>query len=114
MIRITYNPIDDLIKIANEMYPDADASVEFIEFTRQDTDDAYGYALFPHDGSTPTIAVSASKNTIADCLDVISREVAHIVAGKDHQHDEVFQSHYDQIYRTYQAYAEAAFKEEEG
>lgn len=104
-----YNPLDDLICAAINLYPKLDCYIQF-----DDVQDAKGMTFFPSDGSRPVICIDIRNNMI-QCLDVLCHELAHAVLGENHtEHDKKWEDVQESIYNEYERLIEMRSSKDAG
>jgi hypothetical protein len=101
MITYVNNPFDTVIQAVNELYPDTNAEIQFnpnIKFFK-----IFGFkfghcgeTIFPEDGSSPLINISTNI-PFMHMPEILGHELAHVVTGKEHKHDEVWQDAFHKI-----------------
>jgi hypothetical protein len=93
---------DCLISVFEELYPNKDATIGFVEFSVEDSDGCsfLSYTLFPEDGIIPEIYISlqAPMETLPE---LIAHELAHVVIGNDSSHDDDWDLVFGRIYTSY-------------
>lgn len=107
MIRFLENPHQVLLSAVNELYPDVDAEIIFLDkesysdFT--DNTESYACVKFPNHGN-PLIAVSIDVPYVAS-IELIAHEIAHVVCGytddPEKAHGEQWQNVFTKINELY-------------
>ena len=78
-----------------ELYPDKDCKCYFA--TPEDCDSMYGLTNF---GDEVTVLVNSTL-PIEDAVEILAHELAHVAAGVGHDHDDVWEKTFDDIYDKY-------------
>lgn len=60
---------------------------------------AYGFTHFAESGEV-TVCISANLK-IEDAAEILAHELAHVVAGEEHEHDEVWEKYFESIQHGY-------------
>lgn len=80
-----------------ELYPDKDCKCYF--GTEEDCDQEFGLTHFDGDGEIQVI-INANL-PVQDAVEIFAHELAHVAAGVGHDHDEVWEKAFDDIYDKY-------------
>jgi hypothetical protein len=100
MINYINDPINAVIDICDELYPDLEVDLQFVEGMHEKVG-AFGETFFPDEKEElPKISIDVSAPFSA-VLELIAHEVAHVVSGPGHEHDDVWESHFDAIHKAY-------------
>lgn len=84
-----------------ELYPKAEYIAQLVPDLRDETGaTVYGETLFPDDGSTPVISISAEA-PISAAPELLAHELAHVVAGKDAGHGPEWEAVEEAIFQKY-------------
>ena len=59
----------------------------------------YGLTDFADDGSVAVFVKPSLE--VADAVEVLAHELAHVAVGVEHDHDEVWQEAFDKIFEEY-------------
>lgn len=84
-----------------KLYPDKDCEVYWEPQIRDEEGGkpVYGLTDFADDGS---VAVFVKPSlAVADAVEILAHELAHVAVGVEHDHDEVWQEAFDKIYEEY-------------
>lgn len=94
-MNIINNPIDMLLEVMDEHYPQVKADIYFGE---QETDgiDRLGVTIFPDDGGRPVIEVNPHI-PLAHVAEIIAHELAHVIAGIEAGHGEKWEAEFENI-----------------
>jgi len=96
------NPFTNLINVVEKHYPKkCSCEIHFTSNSDKEKQEALGETFFPDDGGLPIIQIDALK-TIPEMLDIFSHELAHVIAGKEAEHNQEFQDVYANIHKLYQ------------
>lgn len=109
MIKWLNTPFSDVIQAAENLYGEIDCE---LAFTYLENEDHAGVAIFPDDGSLPTIEIDVLRNSIAEGCATIAHEIAHIVVGHEQQHNEKFEACEAAIQEEYNRYCAAKYNKE--
>jgi hypothetical protein len=96
LIKVLYNPMDDVFKAIHDLYPNIEAELVF----HPGWEDHFGETIFHDDGSVPMIQISGQMPFEA-VLEIIAHEAAHVIAGEGHGHDEILDKHFERINARY-------------
>jgi hypothetical protein len=104
------DPLEWMFQAAEELWPDIDFLIQYDHELKM-TDNEFGHTLFPDDGSIAIISINPML-TVADQIEVIGHEIAHVKAGADAGHGEVWERHFQEIHDQFtelykSAYADA-------
>lgn len=91
------------------LYPDKDCQVYWEPQIRgeEDGEPVYGLTDFGDDG-TVYVFVKPSLE-VADAVEILAHELAHVAVGIEHDHDEVWQEAFDKIFDEYNRIGEQMF-----
>lgn len=91
------------------LYPDKDCQVYWEPQIRDEEDGkpVYGLTDFGDDG-TVSVFVKPSLE-VADAVEILAHELAHVAVGIEHDHDEVWQEAFDKIFDEYNRICEQMF-----
>ena len=107
------DPFSLVWKAFKNLYPDKDCEVSWYPEIPPDEDGekGYGFTDFGDDG-TIRVFVDATLR-VTDAVEVFAHELAHVVAGIEDQHGEVWEAAFDAIFQEYGRIAEEMFEEQE-
>lgn len=75
-----------------ELYPGIDYHAQFVPDLRDEAGNrAFGLTIFPDDGSTPIVCISAEA-PISAAPELLAHELAHIATPEDRDHGEAWQT----------------------
>jgi len=95
------NPFDLLTEVFQNLHPEKRYQAVFDEDIKDgDGKEAFGETFFPDDGSSPTVSISAYLS-IKDAIEIFAHELAHVAAGKEHDHDEAWEMEFQKIFDEY-------------
>lgn len=112
MIKYELNPFNLIVDVCNALYPDFNAQIVFsppgdfeamckeYNVPRDSEELPCGFCFLPDDGTEPLIVVNSDIPCHAS-VEIISHEVAHVVAGYDAGHGELWQAEFDKIHDSY-------------
>lgn len=99
-IHFELHPIDILVNVISEQYPDIDVPVYFTSFDEGECGRPLGRTVWPDDGAQPFIELDFSL-PIYGVLDILAHEIAHMVCGADEGHGENWGATYRNIHERY-------------
>lgn len=84
-----------------KLYPDKDCEIYWEPQIRDEEDGkpVYGLTDFADDGSVAVFVKPSLE--VADAVEVLAHELAHVAVGVEHDHDEVWQETFDKIFEEY-------------
>lgn len=84
-----------------KLYPDKDCEIYWEPQIRDEEDGkpVYGLTDFADDGSVAVFVKPSLE--VADAVEVLAHELAHVAVGVEHDHDEVWQEAFDKIFEEY-------------
>lgn len=93
------------------LYPDKECSCFWNPDLQDAADDknetVYGLTQWEDNGD---ILVFVSPTLpVCDCAEILSHELAHVAVGKEHDHDEVWEKAFDDIFNEYNRLGEELF-----
>lgn len=108
-----YNDPSAIVALAfANLYPGIKYDAQLVQNIKDDAGGtAYGETVFPDDGSTPLISISAEA-PISAMPELLAHELAHLVAPDD-DHGEKWKAADDAIYAEYNRLIETMFESEE-
>ena len=83
------------------MYPDKDCEIYWEPQIRDEEDGkpVYGLTDFADDGSVAVFVKPSLE--VANAVEILAHELAHVAVGVEHDHDEVWQEAFDKIFEEY-------------
>lgn len=83
------------------VYPDKECEIYWEPQIRDEEDGkpVYGLTDFADDGSVAVFVKPSLE--VADAVEVLAHELAHVAVGVEHDHDEVWQEAFDKIFEEY-------------
>lgn len=102
MLCISHNPLSMVIEVANELWPDIEAKINWVSQIEPppDGETVYGRTTYPDDGGAPVIDIVVNLPLEAAC-EVLAHEIAHVVAGADEDHGPVWEDASDLIHERF-------------
>ena len=84
-----------------KLYPDKECEIYWEPQIRDEEDGkpVYGLTDFADDGSVAVFVKPSLE--VADAVEVLAHELAHVAVGVEHDHDEVWQEAFDKIFEEY-------------
>lgn len=98
MITLFFDPIQLVLSVVNDLYPDIEAEVILVDEIPGD-EEAVGGTLFPDDGGTPQILMTDIP--LSGFVEVLAHECAHVVCGDAEEHGEKWEAVSQEIYVEY-------------
>lgn len=100
------DPIAIVARAFSELYPDVEYAAQLVpEIRDENGDPAFGETLFPDDGSTPVVSISAEA-PVSAAPELLAHELAH-VATPGSEHGPEWQAAEEAIFRKYNEILEA-------
>ena len=109
MIKFLENPHQVILDVVNELYPDVDADIIFLDKESYDEfagekKDSYACVSFPDNGTKPLIAIAIEVPYVAS-IELIAHEIAHVVCGytdnEEKAHGKEWESVFSKINEAY-------------
>jgi hypothetical protein len=94
-----YNPLEDLFLAGKELKKDLNVYLQFSPNLKEE-EGCFGRTLFPDDGGYPQILIDASL-PFEHVTEIFAHELAHAIAGRGHNHDEVWEKTFDSLFTKY-------------
>lgn len=84
-----------------KLYPDKDCEIYWEPQIRDEEDGkpVYGLTDFADDGSVAVFVKPSLE--VANAVEILAHELAHVAVGVEHDHDEVWQEAFDKIFEEY-------------
>lgn len=90
-----------------ELHPDLDYYAQLVpELKDENGETAFGLTIFPDDGSTPVVCISAAA-PLSAAPELLAHEFAHVAAGKDDDHGPEWKAAEEAIAKKYDEILEA-------
>ena len=92
-----------------KLYPDKDCEIYWEPQIRDEVDGkpVYGLVDFADDGSVAVFVKPSLE--VADAVEILAHELAHVAVGVEHDHDEVWQEAFDKIFEEYNRIGDQMF-----
>lgn len=112
MIKYELNPFNLILDVCNKLYPDTKAQIIFsppgdfetmvkeYNVPLDDEELPCGFTFFPDDDTQPLIVINSDIPCHA-AIEIISHEIAHVIAGYDAGHGGLWQVEFDKIHQAY-------------
>ena len=85
----------------SELYPGVEYVAQYVPDLRDETNGtAYGLTIFPDDGSTPIVCISAEA-PISAAPELLAHELAHVATPEDTEHGESWSTASEAIFKKY-------------
>ena len=98
---IINNPFDIVEEAFKNLHPDKSYKAYIDTDVRDDKGEtAFGVTLFQEDGSEPTVFISADLK-LSDSVEIFAHELAHVAAGVDEGHGEMWEHEFEKIFKEY-------------
>lgn len=96
-----YQNIRSGVFILSDLYPDKECEIYWEPQIRDEEDGkpVYGLTDFADDGSVAVFVKPSLE--VADAVEILAHELAHVAVGIEHDHDEVWQEAFDKIFEEY-------------
>ena len=102
-MKIKNNPIDILLAVFEKNFPKTAEKVKTIEFAC--VDEGFACTDFADDGSISIYISPIIKNdepiTFEVATELLAHELAHAIAGKDEEHNAVWEAQFDKLNELY-------------
>ena len=96
----------------SELYPGAEYVAQYVPDLRDETNGtAYGLTIFPDDGSTPIVCISAEA-PISAAPELLAHELAHVATPEDTEHGESWSTASEAIFKKYNELLDAMIPDE--
>ena len=107
---ITNSPFEMLDLAFKRLFPNIEYTAYFYPTIRpnEDGNKVYGLTNVDEDGSI-TIYIDTDLS-VANAVEIFAHELAHAGVGVDHEHDEVWEKAFDDLFDEYNRIAEELFK----
>ena len=95
------DPTAIVARAFSELYPGVEYVAQYVPDLRDETNGtAYGLTIFPDDGSTPIVCISAEA-PISAAPELLAHELAHVVTPEDTEHGESWSAASEAIFKKY-------------
>ncbi|SJP48374.1 hypothetical protein [Clostridioides difficile] len=106
MIKWLNTPIEDVVQSVINLYGDIDCEICFDYGLIAEGN--YGVTTFCDDGTKViTLAIETTLDVLCETL---AHELAHVIVGIEHDHDEVWEKCFDSIHKEYNRYCKEKYK----
>lgn len=96
----------------SELYPGVEYVAQYVHDLRDETNGtAYGLTIFPDDGSTPIVCISAEV-PISAGPELLAHELAHVAAGEAVEHGPEWKAAEEAIFQKYNEILDAKIPDE--
>lgn len=93
------DPTAIVTRAFSELYPGVEYVAQYVPDLRDETNGtAYGLTIFPDDGSTPIVCISAEA-PISAAPELLAHELAHVATPEDTEHGESWSAASEAIFR---------------
>lgn len=108
MVKWLNTPFDDVIQSAINIYGDkVNCEIEIGQGLQKEHE-AYGETNWCEDGRV--IVTLDADAPYVHIMETLAHELAHVVVGADHEHDEVWEKAFDNIFKEYDRYGKEKYK----
>lgn len=95
------DPTAIVARAFSELYPGVEYVAQYVPDLRDETNGtAYGLTIFPDDGSTPIVCISAEA-PISAAPELLAHELAHVATPEDTEHGESWSTASETIFKKY-------------
>lgn len=95
------DPTAIVARAFSELYPGVEYVAQYVPDLRDETNGtAYGLTIFPDDGSTPIVCISAEA-PIGAAPELLAHELAHVATPEDTEHGESWSAASEAIFKKY-------------
>lgn len=95
------DPTAIVARAFSELYPGVEYVAQYVPDLRDETNGtAYGLTIFPDDGSTPIVCISAEA-PISAAPELLAHELAHVATPEDTEHGESWSTASEAIFKKY-------------
>lgn len=95
------DPTAIVARAFSELYPGVEYVAQYVPDLRDETNGtAYGLTIFPDDGSTPIVCISAEA-PISAAPELLAHELAHVAAGEAVEHGPEWKAAEEAIFQKY-------------
>lgn len=106
------DPTAIVARAFSELYPGVEYVVQYVPDLRDETNGtAYGLTIFPDDGSTPIVCISAEV-PISAGPELLAHELAHVAAGEAVEHGPEWKAAEEAIFQKYNEILDAKIPDE--
>lgn len=102
------DPFAIIYQAFKRLYPNKKCDIWWEPNQHDFNERAYGVTNFPDDGSLPQIFIF-SDYPVAQQVEILAHELAHVAAGSEHEHDKVWDAAFDAIHEEYERIGEELF-----
>lgn len=103
------DPFDIVTEIISENYPFTECDI-YIGQSMTDGKETFGCTLFPEDKSQKPLVEIHYSLSMPDAVEVLVHELAHVIAGEEAEHNEVWEMAFSILHEKFQAKVEERFK----
>lgn len=95
------DPTAIVARAFSELYPGVEYVAQYVPDLRDETNGtAYGLTIFPDDGNTPIVCISAEA-PISAAPELLAHELAHVATPEDTEHGESWSAASEAIFKKY-------------
>ena len=95
------DPTAIVARAFSELYPGVEYVAQYVPDLRDETNGtAYGLTVFPDDGNTPIVCISAEA-PISAAPELLAHELAHVATPEDTEHGESWSAASEAIFKKY-------------
>ena len=106
------DPTAIVARAFSELYPGVEYVAQYVPDLRDETNGtAYGLTIFPDDGSTPIVCISAEV-PISAGPELLAHELAHVAAGEAVEHGPSWKAAEEAIFQKYNEILDAKIPDE--
>ena len=104
------SPFEMLAEAFKRLYPDVEYKAFIDPYIRPAEGNKKAYGLTDFDDGNITIYID-SELKIVDAIEIFAHELAHAAVGVEHDHDEVWESAFDDLFEEYNKIGDELFVE---
>lgn len=114
MISIHHNPLSMVVEVANELWPDLNATVFWVSKINEEAETDAGPAgvtYYSEDECKPNEIAIRADLPIDGATEVLAHEIAHVVAGPNAKHGPEWRAAFDRLHSAYVERVAAHYKQ---
>lgn len=105
------DPLPVVYRAFTSLFPNKSCTIFYgVKEEDEHGEEGHGYTFFPDDGSEPEVTVFAENDTNVQA-EILAHELAHVAAGQEHGHDQVWEDAFDAIHAEFCRLSDEMFSE---